>query len=362
MANQEQLAILKQGVEVWNKWRDENRSTKIYLSEANLWKTDLRGANLSESRLGLANFNWANLNWANFSRANLNAANLAWADLSETNFTLAELNETNLRAANLSKANLSEAYLGEADFKRADLKEADFGRAIAGGTIFGNIDLSKAIGLETVRHESPSTIGIDTLQLSKGKIPAVFLRGCGLSDFEIEAAKLYAPDLSNQEINDILYKIYDLRARQSIQVSPLFISYSHADAAFVDRLEVALNEKGIRFWRDIHHATSGRLERQIEQAIRHNPTVLLILSKNSVESDWVQHEVRKARGLEKELGRDVLCPVALDDRWKDCGWPERVMEQVMEYNVLDFSKWQDDKVFQQMFVKLLDGLQLFYKG
>ena len=362
MANQEQLAILKQGVEVWNKWRDENRSTKIYLSEANLWKTDLRGANLSESRLGLANFNWANLNWANFSRANLNAANLAWADLSETNFTLAELNETNLRAANLSKANLSEAYLGEADFKRADLKEADFGRAIAGGTIFGNIDLSKAIGLETVRHESPSTIGIDTLQLSKGKIPAVFLRGCGLSDFEIEAAKLYAPDNSNQEINDILYKIYDLRARQSIQVSPLFISYSHADAAFVDRLEVALNEKGIRFWRDIHHATSGRLERQIEQAIRHNPTVLLILSKNSVESDWVQHEVRKARGLEKELGRDVLCPVALDDRWKDCGWPERVMEQVMEYNVLDFSKWQDDKVFQQMFVKLLDGLQLFYKG
>ena len=103
------------------------------------------------------------------------------------------------------------------------------------------------------------------------------------------------------------------------------------------------------------------METQIEQAIRHNPTVLVVLSENSTRSDWVEHEVRTARGLEKELKRDVLCPVALDDSWKSSPWPERVMEQVMEYNVLDFSKWQDDNAFQQMFVRLLDGLQLFYK-
>ena len=77
----------------------------------------------------------------------------------------------------------------------------------------------------------------------------------------------------------------------------------------------------------------------------------------------MQHEVRKARGLEKELGRDVLCPVALDGAWnsKPSPWPERVMEQVMEYNILDFSKWENEQVFGQMFVRLLDGLQLFYK-
>jgi hypothetical protein len=38
-----------------------------------------------------------------------------------------------------------------------------------------------------------------------------------------------------------------------------------------------------------------------------------------------------------------------------------VMEQVMEYNIFDFSKQQDKKVFVKMFVKLLDGLQLFFK-
>ena len=91
-----------------------------------------------------------------------------------------------------------------------------------------------------------------------------------------------------------------------------------------------LNQQGIRFWRDIHHATSGRLERQIDRAIRLNPTVLLVLSKHSVESDWVQHEARLARKLEIETKRDVLCPVALDDSWKNYHWPERLREQIME--------------------------------
>ena len=80
-----------------------------------------------------------------------------------------------------------------------------------------------------------------------------------------------------------------------------------------------------------------------------------------MRSDWVEHEARTARELEKELGRDVLCPVALDVAWKDCKWPARLREQIMEYHILDFSKWQDDAEFTKMFRKLVDGLDLFYK-
>jgi uncharacterized protein YjbI with pentapeptide repeats len=347
MANEEQLAILKQGVNVWNKWRKDNPRKGVDLTKADLFSAHLAGADLHD---------------ANLMKAYLTGANLKEAHLISTNLFNAHLVGANLSHANLNEANLSRANLEEVIFVGTHLDGSEFSDAILGATVFSSDNLSRIIGIENIRHRASSTIGTDTLQLSKGKIPAAFLRGCGLSDLDIEYAKLYNPDLSNQEITDITYRIYDLRAHQSIQISPLFISYSHTDAAFVDRLEVAINEKGIRFWRDIHHATSGRLERQIEQAIRHNPTVLLVLSANAIESDWVQHEVRKARGLEKELGRDVLCPVALDGSWKDCGWPERVMEQVMEYNVLDFSKWQDDGVFRQMFDRLLDGLQLFYKG
>ena len=65
--------------------------------------------------------------------------------------------------------------------------------------------------------------------------------------------------------------------------------------------------------------------------------------------------------LEKETGRDVLCPVALDDSWNTGPWPKRVMEQVMEYNILDFSAWMDDTEFEKLFKRLIDGLELFYK-
>jgi len=37
------------------------------------------------------------------------------------------------------------------------------------------------------------------------------------------------------------------------------------------------------------------------------------------------------------------------------------MEQIMEYNILDFSAWEDDAKFGNTFNKLIDGLGLFYK-
>lgn len=228
-------------------------------------------------------------------------------------------------------------------------------------TSFSNVDLSKTIGLEKIIHFGPSTIGTDTIQLSKGNIPEPFLRGCGLSNWEIEFAKLYNPSLSNEEINSIIYKIFDIRAQQAIQISPLFISYSHADNVFVEKLEKKLTELGVRFWRDVHDAIAGHLEKQIDRAMRQNPTVLLILSKNSINSDWVEHEARLARELEKELDRDILCPIALDDSWKNAKWSKRLMEQIKEYNILDFSKWEDNESFKQVFNKMISGLDMFYK-
>ena len=46
MANPEHVEILKRGVEVWNKWREENPDVKPDLSYA-----DLRGANLDNADL-----------------------------------------------------------------------------------------------------------------------------------------------------------------------------------------------------------------------------------------------------------------------------------------------------------------------
>jgi len=447
IANEEQLSILKQGSEVWNKWREGNPGIVINLNhvdlmdadlsgadlwkvnlteadlrtanlrqadlsgadlrradlgradlfgarligadlrDANLWEADLSEANLNKAKLIAANLNranltdaivkdvnlniarlggaelvHANLRNADFGGADLNHANLWKANLIEANFNGAEISEADLSAAELSGAYFKGANLSRSNLHGAHLRNTKFGGAWMAETIFVNSDLSVALELEDVNHSGPSRISTDTFALSKGKIPEVFLRGCGLSDWEIEETKLYNPELNNEDINKILYRIYDLRATQAIQISPLFLSYNHADGAFVDMIGNHLTEKGIRYWRDIHEMKAGRLEKQIDRAIRQNPTVLLILSKHSLNSDWVEHEVRSARELEKEMGRDVLCPVALDDSWKSSKWPKRVMEQIMEYNILDFSAWEDDSKFDSMFRKLIDGLQLFYKG
>ncbi len=305
MANTEQLEILKQGVEVWNKWRKENPDNEVDLKEADLegvslWKVDLRGADLwradlMEAGLSKADLSGTNLWQANLSGADLSSANLKGANLWGAQASLADLHGADLREAKLILADLSLADLSLADLSLADLsgtnlwqanlQETNFSRTRVGNTIFGDLNLRQVIGLDEIQHGSPSTVGTNTLANSEGKIPEVFLRGCGLSDWEIEEVKLYNPDLSNEEINKILYKIYELRATQALQISPLFVSYSQGDGEFVDKLESQLNAKGIRYWREI-----------------------------------------------------------------------------MEYNILDFSAWQNDSKFENMFRKLIDGLELFYKG
>ena len=354
MANPEHVAKLEEGVEAWNKWREENR-----LVRPNLRRANLREANLSGADLNGANLNGANLRGADLRGAILSGANLSGANLSRAYLIRANLSGANLRGADLSRANLSGADLFEAALRGAALSGAALSGAALSETIIANVDLSNVAGLDKINHSGPSTIDHRTLANS-GELPDVFLRGVGLQDWQIENAKLLQPGLSNAEINDIIYRVYDLRAHQAIQISPLFISYSHANSSFVDIIDKKLVDKGVRFWRDIHDMKAGKMEKQVDRAMQLNQTVLLVLSEESVNSDWVELEATKARRLEKELGKDVLCPIALDGAWKSCNWNERLRLQIEKYNILDFSGWADEEVFSRQFTKLLDGLDIFY--
>jgi len=51
MANAEQLKLIKQGVERWNQWREQNSNIRPDLSESDLRQAYLQKANLSHANL-----------------------------------------------------------------------------------------------------------------------------------------------------------------------------------------------------------------------------------------------------------------------------------------------------------------------
>lgn len=342
MANPEHLKIIKQGAEVWNEWREKNPAIKPNLRGADLRGASLRGLDLRDADLSLANLNRVYLPMAKLSGANLDTAFLVNANLSGANLINASLRDTYLSSANLTMANLSGANLSRANLSRAFLIEAnlsgsDFSGAINGWTIFADIDLSIVNGLESVQHNGPSTIGVDTIYKSRGNIPEVFLRRAGVPE------------------NFITY-MHSL-AEQSIQFYSCFISYSSKNQTFADRLYADLLNKGVRCWLASEDLKIGAKTRvAIDESIRVHDKLLLVLSKHSVESDWVEQEVETALDRERKEKRTVLFPIRLDDEVMkiDSGWPALIKNS---RNIGDFRKWRNPEAYQKVLDRLLRDLK-----
>ena len=376
MANPEHLAILKQGIGEWNRWRALNSYVwpdlrGANLSRLNLIQVNFRQADLRSADLSYADLNWVDLSLAQASTANLTGADLLSGDLSAATFDSANLHGAdcggaNFRLADLKAANLSNANLKESKFSAAAMERTNLSGALVRGTDFGNVDLSATEGLDKVLHEGPSTVGIDTIYKSKGKIPEVFLRGCGLSDWEIEAAKLYDPALSASAVTVVVYRVANLRNSQPFQYYSCFISYSTKDQAFADRLYADLRAKGVRCWFAPHDIMGGRkIHEQIDEAIRAHDKLLLILSEHSMASDWVGTEIASAREREAREKKQMLFPITIAPfeevkQWKkfDADRGTDSAREIREYYIPDFSGWDSDHAgYQREFEKLVGALK-----
>lgn len=352
MANPEHLAILKQSVEVWNKWYkdslalspvlvipdfSESDLSDIDFSGASLWRADFTKANLGNTKLKdaclrgasiiEADLNGADLRGADFSGAFFRGTDLSGADLRGADFSLADLIESNFNGSDLGECNFNDAYMAGTDISQCLLSY----------TMFINIDLSDVKGLNAVIHRAPSTIGIDTLYRSQGNIPEVFLRGCGVPDQMIE----YARSLT----------------ATPIEYYSCFISYSSKDEEFAQRLHADLQTKNVRCWFAPHDLPIGAKTRpSIDEAIRIHDKLLLILTEHSVQSNWVEHEAEHALDLETERGKLVLFPVRLDDAvmGSKAGWAANVKRQ---RNIGDFTRWKDHDAYKQAFDRLLRDLK-----
>jgi len=367
MANKEHVKILKQGVEVWNKWRNENPNIRPELKKVEFIRSDLKNVDFSFADLSSADLRNANLREANLRSANLREANLFGADLSETylwtaylwSTNLSEVNlfEADLREANLKNsdlgganltgvnfkdsnlygANLSGANLREASFRKTVLTEANLSKTFLLETIFSDTDLSKALNLDKCEFGGPSSIDHRTLYKSKN-LPISFLQGIGFSDIFID-------------------HIPSLFLDQAIQFYSCFISYSSKDDGFAKRLHADLQNNGIRCWFAPEDMKIGdKIRPSIEGAIKYYDKLLLILSKNSIDSTWVEKEVETAFEKETKNKHTALFPIRMDDTVmkSETAWAADIRRT---RNIGDFKNWKDHDSYQKSFERLLRDLK-----
>lgn len=286
MANPEHIKILRQGDKSWNKWRVENPRAVV----------DLRSANLS----GFI-----------FCDTNLSKVNLTGADL---------------RGAYLSRVNLQSATMASSNFTNASMVEI----------VFGNNGLSTAIGLDSVKHEGPSTIGVDTIYQSKGNIPHVFLRGCGVPEDFITYMK------------SLVGKALDFYS--------CFISYSSKDDDFAQRLYADLQAKNVRCWKFDENAKWGEpLWDEIDAAIRHYDKLVVICSEQSLQSQPVIREIERALQKEDREHENVLFPIRIDDYLFD-KWDHPRKADVESKVAGDFRGWDNLATYAKAFQHFLDAL------
>lgn len=105
----------------------------------------------------------------------------------------------------------------------------------------------------------------------------------------------------------------------------LFISYSTKDSDFVDKLSKELLLKRIHVWLDKWEMKPGdSLLDKIQDGITESSFLLVVLSNNSIKSEWCKKELNS--GLMRELNEKkvVVIPVLIED----CEIPLFLQEKV----------------------------------
>lgn len=326
MANPEHVKAARGGALTILKWKDDHKNAKLDLSGANLAGVDLQHADLSGANLSGANLQGSRLNHANLYLVNAASANLRQADL----------RVAQVRGANFDGCDLSGARLIGTTLRTVRLKNADLTGAVFGGTIMSSLDLSATRGLDKTRHDRPSSIGVDTIVASRGRIAPEFLRGAG--------------------IPESLVKFVIGLARDALGFYSCFISYTEKDHKLSARLYRDLEKRGVRCWRWREDSRWGRpLQDNIDEALQEHEKLIVILSQHSLQAKPVLYEIEKTVARERKSKRSVLFPIRVDDaifKWKN-----EFKDDLLKAHVGDFTRWKSKAGYAAALKRLLRDLR-----
>ena len=345
MANLEHLDIIKRGVPEWNQWRKSAPTVWPDLLGADLPTAKLDGIDLQNTNLLRANLEGAILVDANLRNANLKEANLRQATL-----TGADLREANLYKAKLQEAKMERTNLVHASLIKAEIEETPFFFATMGQTSFDHNLILGGKGLDVIFHAGTSIIDVQVFEQAN--------RVVGRSADLKEGIQRF---FQNAGVTERIVKAALETLTQPPKWSSCFISYSHTDKEFADRLRDSLVDLGIPCRRDDQGIAAGnRIFDKVASLIINSNRTLLCCSWASLTRDWIQREVEVALEKEKKEGKSVLVPLDIDG----CllGNPHRpdlppLADRFKDRLIGDFRGWQSSESFNQELNRLTKTLK-----
>jgi uncharacterized protein YjbI with pentapeptide repeats len=391
MANSEFVDLIKKkGISDWNSWR-QNLDDQAYrqLTPFNLTNIDFEGAwihdaDLSTANLSGANFEHSHLTKIDFSHsasdkasfydAELLDCNFSHSDLSKNDFTDARFRRCKVIGQGAFEANFKDATLQDVDFiggrfqncsfseatfkscffEKVDFYNSSFKKSYMLENIFYNCDFTQTSFLDEARGLPTNAMDQEYMTKSIHLFPKSFLSLFFKSTREMLAASLFNPYLSIKEITDILYQLTAMNSERPFEYYSCFISYSAKDEKFAEKLYADLKKEHVNCWFAKESLKIGDIIRPtIDQAIRENDKLLVIMSKNSIDSPWVKDEVESAieeKGISK---RKILFPIMIDSTALKTrtDWGARIKRQI---HIGDFTK---PYLYEKKFEKLLEDLR-----
>ena len=114
----------------------------------------------------------------------------------------------------------------------------------------------------------------------------------------------------------------------------VFLSYDRDDADRARPLAAALEKAGHSVWWDLHVRSGAQFSKVIEEALKAADAVVVLWSKQSVESAWVRDEAAAGR----DSGR--LVPVTIDGTEPPLGF--------RQFQTIDLSRWKGRRTSVQL--------------
>ena len=320
----EHFALLQQGVEVWNGWREKQPSVRPDLSLADLtwvnrWFMGLSGVNLAEAILSRANLSGVVIGGADLSNANLEKANLAEAFLRRANLTGAFLSRADLSGADLREAKLSNANLSRANLDGANLKGANLSDANLNGASLFMADLTEA---------NLNGANLAEAILSRANLAEAILSRANLSRANLTGALLVKTNLVDATLTDCsIYGIsaWGVELSEGTKQHGLIITPKGEPAVTIDDLEVAqfvylllhnekirrvidtIGKKGVLL---LGRFTEGRIAvlDRLRDELRKRGYLPIVFNFDKPETKDFTETVRLLAGLSKFVIADLASP------------------------------------------------------